>query len=76
MKEDMKLKKHGLFATKDNIEEAMQYADMVIQGLPAEDRIFATTAVYVMYNTIVQHYEDNLVCLPKHYSDEKEALHG
>lgn len=53
----MKLQKHGLFATKNSVEEAMQYADMIIQGLPKEDQIFATTAVYVMYNTIIEHYE-------------------
>ena len=53
----MKLQKHGLFATKNSVEEAMQYTDMIIQGLPKSDRIFATTAVYVMYNTIIEHYE-------------------
>jgi hypothetical protein len=54
----MKLEKHGLFATKDSVEEAMQYADMVVQAMPAAERMPAYTAIYVLYNSVVKHYEE------------------
>lgn len=54
----MKLEKHDLFATKDSVEEAMQYADMVVQAMPAAERMPAYTAIYVLYNSVVKHYEE------------------
>ena len=54
----MKLEKHGLFATMNSMEEAMQYVDMVIQGLPKEERIYALTAAYVLYNSTVEHFNN------------------
>jgi|LWDU01.1.fsa_nt_gi hypothetical protein len=52
----MKLERNGLFATRDTVEEAMQYADMVISAMPEAERIPAITAVYVLYNSVVNHY--------------------
>jgi hypothetical protein len=70
----MKLERSGLFATRDTVEEAMQYVDMVIRAMPEEERLPATTAAYVLYNSVIKHYEDNFVCLNRHYSNEKEEV--
>ena len=48
------LKANGLFATKDSIEEAFQYADDIIGTLREEDRVTAYTAMYVLYNSVVK----------------------
>jgi len=48
------LKANGLFATKNSIEEAFQYADDIIGTLREEDRVTAYTAMYVLYNSVVK----------------------
>jgi|APSaa5957512622_1039677.scaffolds.fasta_scaffold675212_1 hypothetical protein len=70
----MKLERSSLFATRDTVEEAMQYVDMVIRAMPEAERLPATTAAYVLYNSVIKHYEDNFVCLNRHYSNEKEEV--
>lgn len=54
----MELEKHGLFATMDNVEDAMQYADEIIAGIPKKEQGWAYLAVYVLYNSVVKHYEE------------------
>ena len=49
-----------LFATRDDIKQAYQYADEIIQTLQPEDRMAAYTACYVLYNTAVKHYNKQL----------------
>jgi len=53
-KEIVMLKANGLFATKNSIEEAFQYADDIIGTLREEDRVTAYTAMYVLYNSVVK----------------------
>ena len=50
-----RLERHGLFATRNSIEEAFQYADELIETLAPEDRVTAYTAMYVLYNSVVKH---------------------
>ena len=50
------LQKSGFFATKSSVQEAMQYADQIIGAISPEDRLAATTATYVLYDTVVEHY--------------------
>jgi len=54
----MELKKHGLFNTMNTVEEAMQYADMVVGAMPEPERTPAYTAIYVLYNTVLKQYEE------------------
>lgn len=65
---DLELEKHGLFATKD-ILEAVQYVDEIVDGLPKKHRIWAYTAAYVMYNSVIEHYEKNMVCTKRGEKD-------
>ena len=43
-----------LFATRDTIEEAFNYAHTVIEAIPTSDRGAAYTALYVVVNTIAE----------------------
>jgi hypothetical protein len=56
--------KHSLFATK-NVPEAMQYVDDILKNMNKEDQLTAYTAAYVMYNSVIEHYETNMVCTTK-----------
>jgi len=62
------LEKHSMFATKD-VQEAIQYVDDIIEGMPKEQRIWAYTAAYVMYNSVIAHYETNMVCTKRGEED-------
>jgi len=54
------LKTHGLFNTM-KIEDAIQYVDSLSSGA-GEHSIELLTAAYVMYNSVVNHYETNMIC--------------
>jgi hypothetical protein len=58
---DETLARCGLFATK-TMDEAITFTDQVIASLPEEDRATAYTLVYVMYNSVIAHYETNMIC--------------
>jgi len=58
------LAKNRLFATKD-VTEAILYVDDIIGTLPERDRVTAYTAAYVMFNSVIQHYETNMTCTVK-----------
>ena len=60
-KEIVMLKANGLFATKNSIEEAFQYADDIIGTLREEDRVTAYTAMYVLYNSVVKEANKGVV---------------
>ncbi len=69
--EDLELKKHGLFNTM-KVEDAYQYIDNIIEAMPKEQRFVAYTAAYVMYNSVINHYETNMICTKKENEDEKQ----
>jgi len=48
---------HGLFATMNNIEEALEYGYMIINTLSEEDRIGVITALHVVLNTALTEAE-------------------
>jgi len=52
----MKIAKHGLFNTM-KVEDAFKYVDDIIETLNPEDKMAAYTAAYVLYNSVVDHYE-------------------
>ena len=52
----MELKMHGLFGTRDTIEEAVEYFEDVVRAMPAEERTPMYTAFYVFWNTIARNY--------------------
>jgi len=64
------IEKHNMFATKD-VQEAIQYVDDIIEGMPKEQRIWAYTAAYVMYNSVINHYETNMICTTKEKDNER-----
>lgn len=45
----------GLFGSRETIEEAFEYADMMSKSAPSP--IHAITPVYVLYNTIAKNYD-------------------
>ena len=45
---------HSLFATRDSVEDAFDYAYSIIQTLPEQDRLAAYTALHVLVNTIAE----------------------
>ena len=45
----------GLFGSRETIEEAFEYADMMSKS--ASSPIHAITPVYVLYNTIANNYD-------------------
>jgi len=59
-----KPEKHGLFNTM-KVEHAYKYVDDIVQTLPEEYRITAYTAAYVMYNSVINYYETNMICTTK-----------
>jgi len=44
------------------LEDAYQYIDDIIGRMPKEERLVAYTAAYVMYNSVINHYETNMIC--------------
>lgn len=54
------LQEHGLFNTMEDIQQAYQYIDDLVNTLEPHDRITALTAVYVLYNAAVNHYNKQL----------------
>jgi hypothetical protein len=44
--------RHGLFADRDTLKEAFDYAFRVINSLRGSDQIAVTTALYVVLNTL------------------------
>jgi hypothetical protein len=59
-----KLEKHGLFNSM-KITDAYTYIDSIIGTLPKEDRHVAYTAAYIMYNSVIDYYESNMICTTK-----------
>lgn len=68
---DLELKKHGLFNTM-KVEDAYQYIDNIIEAMPKKQRFVAYTAAYVMYNSVINHYETNMMCTKRENGDEKQ----
>lgn len=58
------LGKNGFFNDM-KITDAFQYVDDIIQTLNKEDRMTAYTAAYVMYNSVIRYYEENMICTSK-----------
>ena len=44
--------RHGLFADRETLKEAFDYAFRVINSLKGSEQIAATTALYVVLNTV------------------------
>jgi hypothetical protein len=61
--------KHGLFNTM-KVTDAYQYVDDIIEAMPKEQRFVAYTAAYVMYNSVINHYETNMICTKRENEDE------
>ena len=62
--------KHGLFNDM-KVEDAYRYIDEVIQTIPEEHRLTAYTAAYVMYNSVIRYYEENMICTENTKNEEE-----
>lgn len=62
--------KHELFATKD-VLEAMQYVDEILGPLSKSDQRTAYIAAYVMYNSVIEHYETKMICTKRGDGDDR-----
>jgi len=49
--------RHGLFADRETLKDAFQYASEVLGRLNSSDQIAATTALYVVLNTLANEIE-------------------
>lgn len=67
---NMKIAKHGLFNTM-KVEDAFQYVDSIIETLNPEDKMAAYTATYVLYNSVVDHYDKVVADIDKELDDEQ-----
>jgi hypothetical protein len=47
------LKKVNMFATKNSVEEALEYGIKV--GMGTDNPAAVTTALYILYNTMIDH---------------------
>ena len=52
--------RHGLFASRDTVEEALEYANATIERLYNDDKAAMYTALHVVLNTIA----NNITALP------------
>jgi len=43
---------HGLFAERETVKEAYDYAMMIVEALPSECKAHVVTAIHVLLNTI------------------------
>lgn len=57
-----KLETTDMFSDRSSVNEAFQYLDDILKTVQAEggDRIAAYTGAYVLYNTVVNHYNKQL----------------
>ena len=46
----------GLFSERDNLQEAIDYMDMIVKAIPPEDRLPVMTGFHVFMNTLSKHY--------------------
>ena len=51
---------HGFFADRDDLQDAIEYANEIIQALPNEHRLAAYSALYVVINTAAKLERDQL----------------
>ena len=58
MKEDMK--QHGLFGSRDTLEDAQTYMMDIIQAMPKEERLPIMTGFFVFWNTLALNYDVTL----------------
>ena len=52
----MELKEHNLFGSRDTIDEAVEYWELIIQAMPEQERLPIMTGFYVFWNTIANNY--------------------
>ena len=52
----MELQTHGLFSSRDTIDEAVEYFDTVVKAMPQKEQLPMLTAFYVLWNTIAKNY--------------------
>ena len=57
IKEELKAQACGLFATRDNLAEAMEYAISIFETLEPMDKVHCMTALMVVINTIHESME-------------------
>ena len=51
------LKQHGLFSSRETLDEALTYSDRLIKSLPGEHQMAAYTAMWVPLNTAIAQLE-------------------
>jgi hypothetical protein len=51
--------RHGLFADRDTVKDAFDYAFDVIDSMRGANKVAATTALYVVLNTLSKEIEKN-----------------
>ena len=57
-KEDMK--QHGLFGSRDTLDDAQTYMMDIIQAMPKDERMPMWTGFYVFWNTLALNYNVTL----------------
>jgi len=62
---------HGFFADRDDLQEAIEYANDIIQALPNEHRLAAYSALYVVINTAAKIERDQLA-----YEQQRQPIIG
>ena len=52
----MELKECNLFSSRDTIDDAVEYFDLVVKAMPQEEQLPMLTAFYVFWNTLANNY--------------------
>lgn len=68
-----KLSPCGLFATRDSLPEALEYANTLIAAIRPTDRVAAYTALHVVLNTALAEIEKLSMSNVRPYTDEEIA---
>lgn len=64
----------NLFATRDNVDDAVEYANTLIQTLPSGNKAAAVTAIMVLINTAAAEFDKLPAPAPAGPSPERLAL--
>ena len=57
---EVNMKQHGLFGSRDTLEDAQTYMMDIIQAMPKDERMPMWTGFYVFWNTLALNYNVTL----------------
>ena len=56
----IEMKPCGLVADRDTLDDAIEYFQLISDGLDKQDKVYVDTAMLVIWNTLANHYDVTL----------------